>query len=280
MSNARSNLHSAIINQQRVTIVLTSDSADLDSIAAAILFAYIRSSATSNTPLTNASVNRHQPTYQYPPLYIPVINAASQEIRDRPDLISVLQHANLRPEHLISLDDLEVEPPAGLNPDNTSKLRPQLTQLILTSHTKLTGRLSPEHDSCVVGYISNNNGQTNAPKFNSSEPQIATKAGSSTSLVINHYRASWNELSMSGGSSAVGSAQDDAAVGFDDTRMRQKWDAQVAKLALAGILMNTKNLTGQTRTTEQDLMACEYLDAKIALSDVAWDRNKFFESVK
>lgn len=279
MSNARSTLHSAIINQQRVDIVLTKDPVDLDSIASAIVLAYIGSSAPPNTPLTNVSVNRHQPTYQYPPLYIPVINATSRDIKDRHEIFAVLRHASLNPEHLISLDDLEVDPPAGLNPDNTSKLQPQLTRLILMGHTKLTGRLSPEYDDCMVGYISNNKDQPDIPKLNSSEPQITMKTGSSTSLVVNHYHTSWNELSMGGSTSAVGSAQDDAAVGFDDTRMRQTWDAQVAKLALAGILVSTKNMTDQDRTTEQDVKACEYLEAKIGLSDVSWDRNTFFESI-
>lgn len=280
MSNARNTLQSAIINQQQVTIVLSSDSADLDSIASTIVLAYIRSSAPSNTPLTNQSVNRHQPTYQYPPLYIPVINALLRDIRDRPDILVMLQHANLQLEHLITLDDLETEPPAGLNPDNTSRLQPRLTRLILMSRIKLVGRLSQEYTDCVVGYIINNDDTADVSKPTGSDPRIAIEAGGCSSLVINHYQNSWNELSTSGSTSAVGSAQDDAAIGFDDTRMRQTWDAQVAKLALAGVLTNTKNLMDQGQTTKQDVMACEYLEAKISLSDVSWNRNTFFESLK
>lgn len=87
-------------------------------------------------------------------------------------------------------------------------------------------------------------------------------------------------MSTSGSTSAVGSAQDDAAVGFDDTRMRQTWDAQVAKLALAGILVNTKNSTDQKQIMEQDVTACEYLEARIILSDVSWDKKTFLESLR
>lgn len=271
MSTARSSLQTAIISQQRITVVVGNANTDADSIASAIIYAYLKS-CSLNTPLTNTSVNRHQPTYQYPLFHVPLVNQHRQSIRDRHDLSALLQHGNLQIDHLITLDDLEVEPPAGLNPNNTSKLRPQLTRLIVIGSAQSVSGLSPDFDASVVGYIGHRPSRDLGSSSKSADPHIVGSASSCTSIIVNHCRALWDNWSILASSSIIGSWDDDMLV-------RKTWDAQIAKLALAAILESTENLKDDRSTMEHDIDACRYLEAKILLREPSWERDRFYQEM-
>lgn len=279
LRNAKSTLQSAIISQQRVTIVLGNDAADLDSITSSTLFAYLKSSSSSETPLTNTSVNRHLPTYQYPPLYIPVVNSTATRLRERQEITKVLGHENLKLEDLITLDDLETEPPAGLNPDNTSKLSPQYTRIILTGQSTLAGQLSPAFDACVVGHIDNTHDESipSSPKIN--EPRISAKAACCTSLIVNRYQMLWNRLSWASNENQPPNSDGYAPPTHDDSTMQTAWDRQIAELAAASILLATDNLEDREVTTEADITAFNYLEDKLLNLESIWNRNEFFKSI-
>ena len=81
-------------------------------------------------------------------------------------------------------------------------------------------------------------------------------------------------------SSGAGHGQGELAV--NDSAYTQRWDAQIAKLALASILIDTANLTAPGKVEEVDRQAVRYLEAKIGLSakDVkSWDRAAFYSDI-
>lgn len=123
------------------------------------------------------------------------------------------------------------------------------------------------------------------PADTGAEPRIIQTSGSCTSLIVNYLRPAWDALSdsASSASNAVASGQDDAAgdglvSGHEDVGLRRLWDAQVAKMALASVLVDTGDLRDEGKTTEEDVRAVEYLEAKIALNarDAWFDRHAFF----
>lgn len=284
LANAKSNLQNAIVNQQRVTLVVGNESADLDSITSAILLAYLQSHS-GHTPITNPSVNRHTPPSQYPPLYIPIVNIPRADIRIRPELLALLPHANIEAAHLITLDDLCADPPAGINPAGRETLQPNLTRLVLTDHNKITGTLAKRgfHDE-VIGCIDHHVDEGSIPTKPSSEPRIIRTAGSCTSLVVEYCRSAWD--SLSGSASNAGrstAAQSDFDVGVDDAAVRRTWDAQIAKFAMASVLIDTTALQSQEKTEDVDRQAVDYLEAKIALAPggvgAQWNRKNFFDEI-
>lgn len=67
-----------------------------------------------------------------------------------------------------------------------------------------------------------------------------------------------------------------------DEAVRRTWSAQVARLALASVLVDTNGLRDAGKTTQVDRDAVEYLEAKVTAApggDV-WDRQEFLENVK
>lgn len=65
--------------------------------------------------------------------------------------------------------------------------------------------------------------------------------------------------------------------------MIETWDAQVAKLALASVLIDTANLTAEGKVEAVDREAVEYLEAKILMSARearTWERGRFYEEIE
>ena len=100
-------------------------------------------------------------------------------------------------------------------------------------------------------------------------PRIITPCGSCTSLVLEHCRSAWDALSS-----------DERAAG--DGAVQRAWSAQVARLALASVLVDTNGLGDLGKTTQVDRAAVKYLEAKVAAAPGCekWDREEFVEDVK
>ncbi|KAI9828382.1 MAG: Exopolyphosphatase [Thelocarpon impressellum] len=255
LAHAKSALRAASANStQRVTIVIGNESAgllslpsltpefahmvraDLDSMASAILFAYIRSTAPRPP----------SPQPAFSDLYIPVTNIPSADIRLRKDFLALLPRAGLEEESLITLDDLTLP-----LPDLATALRPENTSWILVDHNALQGRLGELYSDRVVGVIDHHEDEGLVPQDTGPEPRVVQKSGSCTSLVTEHCREAWDALSASAATSPDAKAQSDT------------WDAQLATLALGPVLVDTTNLTSEAKVTEHDIRAADYLEAKI-----------------
>lgn len=237
---------------------LTEDT-DLDSMTCSVLYAYIRSLA----PPRNA----------FTPLYVPITNIPASGIQLRPEFMAVFKHANIDAHHLLTLDDL---------PDLSvikSKLPPENTRWILVDHNALQGQLGTIYSDRVSGVIDHHDEEGKVPADTEDEPRIVDRSGSCTSLVANYCRPTWESLSDSGRSSGATRAQGDSL--SDDGAGVKCWDAEVAQLGLASVLIDTSNLQSKDKTTEHDRTAVEYLEAKIVMCPrlAGFDRSAFYKEI-
>ncbi|MCJ1394124.1 Exopolyphosphatase [Xylographa bjoerkii] len=222
-----------------------------------LLYAYIRSQAPPKDAFT--------------PLYIPIVNIPAKDISLRPEFSALFRHANISASHLITLDDL---PTAS---ECQQLLPPKKTRWILVDHNKLQGSLGQIYSARVHGTIDHHEDEGTVPRDTNPEPRCIEKSGSCTSLVVHYFRSSWDTVSTSALSSGASHAQGDSLI--DDSAVTRGWDAQVAKLALASILVDTRSLQDADKTKGVDREAVTYLESRIKLSAKearTWDRSAFF----
>ncbi|KAL8846061.1 MAG: hypothetical protein Q9221_008823 [Calogaya cf. arnoldii] len=259
LTHAKKSLSTAIQSSQRVTIVAGNESADLDSLTSSVLYSYIRS--------------LNPPSGAFTPLYVPLLNIPAADIGLRPEFGAVFIHANIEASHLVTLDDL-LE-------GNETALKPENTKFILVDHNRIQGELGKMFAARVQGVVDHHEDERKIGSETSPEPRVIEKCGSCTSLVVRTLKPSWE--SSAGGSSLVSGAahaQGDSAE--NDASVTRSWDAQVAKMALASILVDTANLTAEGKVEKADVDAVRYLEAKINLSPkdaTQWDRTKFYEGI-
>lgn len=225
-----------------------------------VLYAYLR----SLTPPANA----------FTPLYVPVTNLPASGLQYRPEYSALFRHANIEAGHLITLDDL---------PDMSviqSKLRPEQTKWILVDHNALQGQLGEIYSHRVAGVIDHHEDEGKVPKDTRPEPRIIEKSGSCTSLITEYCQNDWDAASSSALPTGAAHAQGDSM--SDGDAEVKLWDAQVAQLGLASILIDTSNLQSKDKTTEHDSKAVKYLEAKIMSCpqlSTDYDRSKFYEEI-
>jgi len=225
-----------------------------------ILYAYFR----SMSPPKNA----------FTPLYVPITNLPASDIQLRPEYLAVFKHANIEASHLITLDDL---PPLS---DIQTKLSPENTKWILVDHNALQGQLGKIYSSRVAGVIDHHDDEGKVPENTGHEPRIVEKSGSCTSLIANYCRPTWESLSASALSSGAAHAQGDSL--SDDAAVVKRWDAAVAQLGLASVLIDTANLQDENKTTEHDRQAVEYLEAKVMSCpqlSTSFDRTSLYKEI-
>lgn len=235
-------------------------SPDLDSMSCSILYAYLRSMSP--------------PRKAFSSVYVPITNMPAADIQLRPEYLAVFKHANIESKHLITLDDLP-----ALS-EIRSKLAPENTKWILVDHNALQGQLGKMYGDRVVGVIDHHDDEGKVPAETGEEARIIEKSGSCTSLVTNYCRAAWDTLSASAMSSGAAHAQGDSLL--NDAAFVRQWDADVAQLGLASILIDTANLEDANKTTEHDRQAAAYLEAKIMLCPqlaASFNRTGFFEEI-
>lgn len=144
----------------------------------------------------------------------------------------------------------------------------------------MTGRLEEVPQTNVIGAVDHHVDEKWIPSETGPEPRIIEKAGSCTSLVTRFCRPAWDEITSA--SLGTGAAHGQGESTINDSAFTQGWDAQVAKLALASILIDTANLTTTDKVEQADRDAVEYLETKIMLSvrkAAAWDRKAFYEEI-
>ncbi|KAF2743513.1 DHH phosphoesterase [Sporormia fimetaria CBS 119925] len=260
LAQARSALRTAIDSRQRITIVIGNESADLDSMTSPVLFAYVQSLC----PPRNA----------FTPIYVPVINIPASDLALRPEFSPVLQRANINAAHLLTLDDL---PEFSVIQD---KLPPENTKWILMDHNALQGPLGKMYSGRVGGVIDHHDDEGTVPADTTPEPRIIERSGSCTSLVTEYCQQRWDVAALSALSSGAAHGQGDSV--SEDGATRTLWDAQVAQLGLASILVDTVNLESADKTTDHDSKAVKYLELKIiSCPQVAsgYDRGRYYKEI-
>jgi exopolyphosphatase len=251
---AKRHLQKSTQEKGTASFAIGNESADLDSITSALLYAYLQSSTLSN---------RRSDSY-----VIPVTNIPASDLPLRPELTALLQHANVKPSDLITVDDLG-KPPLPLSK----------TEWTLVDHNKLLGALGEHYSSSMTGAIDHHEDEGAVPK--DAALRVIEKAGSCSSLVTNYLRSTWDEIASASSSLGASIAQDCGKL-IDDAHYTSAWDAQVAKLALASVLIDTYNMKDTSKVTEHDRKAVRYLEARINASPKygkSYDRDAFFEEI-
>jgi len=190
-------------------------------------------------------------------IYIPLSNLPRADLSLRPELLPVLSHANLKLSDLITLSDL---PSPG---QRSSQLSPEKTRWILVDHNALQGELGKLYWTHITGCIDHHDEENQVPKDCGKEPRIVRKSGSCSSLVVEYCREAWDSL-------AARSTDKEAAL----------WNADLARLALAPILIDTTDLTLEPKTTPTDIEAVKYLEHRIyAKEGSKYSREEYFQEI-
>lgn len=192
--------------------------------------------------------------------YVPVINIPKADISLRPEFATVLGYGGLNPSDLISLDELK---PSS---DATQTLKPKNTKLILVDHNALHGQLGGVYAQRIGGVIDHHDEEHKVREDTGPEPRIVETAGSCTSLVTNFLTENWDNLSR------LNTASEDCSSS----------DAEMAKMALSSILIDTANMTASSKVTAHDEKAVQYLEAKIRADPEfakGYDRQRLYQEV-
>jgi exopolyphosphatase len=128
----------------------------------------------------------------------------------------------------------------------------------------MQGELGSIYCGHVTGTIDHHEDEGTVTKDCDGEPWIIHKSGSCASLVVGYCKEAWDALSRTATyrdrQSHAGEAEEDSAEG---------WDAEVALLALAPILIDTANLKDAAKVTPSDVDAVRYLESRIKLGAAA-----------
>ncbi|KAF2703438.1 exopolyphosphatase-like protein [Pleomassaria siparia CBS 279.74] len=260
LAQAKDALRTAVVSSQKITLVVGNESADLDSMTCSLMYAYIRTMMP--------------PSSAFSSVYVPITNMPFSDIQIRPEFPTLFRHANIEPGHLITLDDL---PHMSVM---KSELKPENTQWILVDHNALQGQLGKIYSERVAGVIDHHDDEGKVQQDTGCEPRVVIKTGSCTSLVTEFCQHTWDKLSNSGIDSGAARGQGDSL--SEAGAAVELWDAQLAYLGLASILIDTANLQSKDKTTEHDSKAVEYLEAKIMACpqlSAGFNRSEFYKEI-
>ncbi|KAK2763040.1 Exopolyphosphatase [Arachnomyces sp. PD_36] len=301
------------------TYVVGNPSADLDSIISAIVYAYF---STREYPDTG---NTHQ---YIPVINLPDVPPGKELRRLRPEFATALRlstgpAAGIKPENLVESEGAMLENCAftvadwrasweantRLNEgrrvpeDERPVMGPEINIVMVDWNVLpkippwggLEGLTHPKTKNIrmtVVGCVDHHVDESYVPPpshLSGFETRvIQTGVGSCASLVVRDLRSRglWNDgpapradldFFESGGSNA--SPEEEVAAIYE---------SQVAKLALAAILIDTANMTAEDKVSEVDYAAVGFLEDKIQRGIKAeracgrsdgWDRDQFYEEI-
>ncbi|RDW80484.1 hypothetical protein BP5796_05182 [Coleophoma crateriformis] len=224
-----------------VTFVIGNESADLDSLCSAIVLAYLRTYAPDSPHST---------------FYIPLCNIPFADLSLRPELSPVFQRAKISRNDLITLSDVQLSHP--------SPIASEQTNWVLVDHNALQGELGSRFGGHVVGCIDHHDEENKVPRDTGLEPRVVKKSGSCSSLVVQYGRAAWDAL-------------------VKDSKTNNEvasWNADIAHVALAPILIDTTYLKSKDKTTKDDIEAVNYLESIItAIPGNRYDGEAYFQEL-
>jgi exopolyphosphatase len=127
----------------------------------------------------------------------------------------------------------------------------------------MTGELGKLYGKRLSGCIDHHDEENKVPKGMEEEPRIVQICGSCSSLVVQYCREAWDSLA----------AQSRNA-------KETKWNAELARLALAPVLIDTSNLKDESKTTPNDVDAVKYLEKWIASEEKPhFDAEEYFKEI-
>lgn len=202
------------------------------------------------------------------------MNTRRADLRLRPEFLPVLSRAGIDAvEELITVDDifpsnLGMETSMGKKlSEKEGVLAAELkrAEVVLVDENVLRGELASRFGEQVVGVVDHHEVEREKERdVNKMNPWLVKQVGSCTSLAVQLCRRHWDQLRK-------------------DEGERWRWDAELACLALASVLVDTHCLKDESKTTEDDRKAVEYLEEKVrrrdGLDDGKYDRSAYFSVI-
>ena len=260
LAHAKVALKTAVQESSPVTFVVGNESAGIVPFKInfeCCCLAYLANTCIDLDSLCSALVFAYLHTYtplsRTNTLYIPLANLPQSDLCLRPELVPILSHANLKPSDLITLSDL---------PPMNRPLRPENTKWLLVDHNAVQGDLEL-YRSRVIGCIDHHDEEGTVPWDCGSEPRIVARSGSCSSLVIDYCKQAWDSLV------AQNSTASDAQ------------NAEIARLAIAPILIDTFNMTSKSKVTQVDIDSLKYLESMMSASlESSFSSKDYFEEIQ
>ncbi|EFX05957.1 exopolyphosphatase [Grosmannia clavigera kw1407] len=180
-------------------------------------------------------------------LHVPLSNLERADLRLRPELSAAMDGA-VSADDLITLSELPTD------------LSPAETRWLLVDHNALTGVLAGRFAARVVGCIDHHADEGVVPDVRADDlARIIEPCGSCVSLVLRAHAASWR---------ALATRQPDPPA-----------DRQLARLALAPLLVDTTGLRDGSKTTETDRQAVAVAESFLAAHDLQYDRSAYLDQL-
>ncbi|KAI9369149.1 hypothetical protein BJX61DRAFT_175266 [Aspergillus egyptiacus] len=250
--------------------VIGNPSADLDSIISALVYSYF----------ANDRVPRDHPRPHVPIINLDKVSAGPELRRLRPEFAKALQlsqrdaeelsegeESSGLKEHFLTVADFANQLRQGESRVQADSVLVDWNALPIRSADVRPGRGSlpglSTVDFAVVGCIDHHADEKFLPPIATTQPHLVKPAGSCTSLVV----ATLEKMGLWQRSN-TGSLENIS-----------EGEEQMAKLAIAPILIDTANLTSKDKVTEFDTSAIEFLLPKATATDGSWETGKFYAEV-
>ncbi|KAI0199228.1 exopolyphosphatase-like protein [Astrocystis sublimbata] len=277
-----------------LTFVVGNESADLDSLCSALLLAYFNtySPPTASKRASPDGVSSSSSSVHNLNIHIPICHLQRADLALRPEFAAVLRDADVDGAEVFTLEDVLGENGKNKNEESQVSVRPEDTRWLLVDHNVMTGALAKLYGARVIGCVDHHADEGKIPA--DAEVKVIEKSGSCMSLVVERFMEGWDALDQdhdggaatakkSGSEGGSGSGSDDAG------NTNKVINAQLARLALAPILIDTTNLQDANKTTEHDTIAVAFAEKKVAVPDTqpgegggggdAYDRDAFFKRI-
>ncbi|KAI1174647.1 exopolyphosphatase-like protein [Nemania sp. FL0916] len=220
-----------------LTFVVGNESADLDSLCSALLLAYFHTYAPPPSGKKHSVAGT---------LHIPICNLSRADLALRPEFAAVLRDAEVHGDDVLTLEDV---------PEEATDW-----DWLLVDHNAMTGDLGKRFAARVVGCVDHHADEHVVPA--DAKLRVIEPCGSCASLVLEHCGEVWAALRAENNSSAA-EAEIDGTDASASVSVR-KIDAQLSRLALAPILIDTTNLRDSAKTTPRDTAAVAFAEAQIS----------------
>ncbi|KAK6523825.1 Exopolyphosphatase [Arthrobotrys megalospora] len=229
-----------------VHLVVGNESADLDSFASSILYAFLDTiikapSTPKGEPLhtSDGEVASFFSRVRVPT--IPLLSIPRSEVGLRPEHAHLTSHLSFALSDMPTLSDL----PEHIQPKGTS--------ITLVDHNVLQPPLAPHFSPSVTSLIDHHVDENMYPN---AAPRTIRPVGSCASLIANHFRTHyathWNNLPES-------------------------IHSEIARLALAPILIDTANMKAESKVTPIDIVQVTEL---LERAGEGFDRNMFYDGLQ
>ncbi|KAI1127382.1 exopolyphosphatase-like protein [Nemania abortiva] len=241
-----------------LTFVVGNESADLDSLCSALLLAYFHTYAP---PKRQSSIGDGSAAELTSTLHIPVCHLHRADLALRPEFTAVLHDAGVRGEDMFTLEDVLPREHQEASEETSTSINPEDTRWLLVDHNAMAGALANAFTSQVIGCVDHHADEGVIPR--DADIRVIEKSGSCASLVLERCADGWEALSgLSPPQNRNGTRNTSEG---EEVLEGAKIDAQLARLALAPILIDTTNLTDGSKTTAHDEVAVAIAEAKIAV---------------